>query len=102
MQWHVFVTEDGQGEKGFRSLEQVEKNRKVKHRELNPRNLSLEKQKELDKAEVKEWNKIVNSGAMKVHVGEKRLERLKERLVRRGFLNLGLCTPLMTEPTKVF
>lgn len=67
MQWHVFVSEEGSEEHSLMSMEQVEKSRKVKHRELNPRNLSVEKRKELDNAKVKEWNKIFNSGAVKVY-----------------------------------
>lgn len=45
------------------------KARKVKHRELNAKNLSPDKRRELDNARSKEWNKLINSGAMIVHHG---------------------------------
>ena len=52
------------------------KQRKLKHKELQEKQLSLEKRQELDRANTKEGDKIINSGPMKVHVGleAKRIE----------------------------
>lgn len=65
MHWHVFMTDQTKGRGSLESMERVEESRKVKRRELNPKNRSETKRKELDEAKVKEWNKVISSGAIK-------------------------------------
>ena len=57
--------------------------KKQSRKEINPKTLSPEKLKELDLAKAKEWSKMMNSGAIKLHVGKAAKELVEEVGIER-------------------
>ncbi|CAE7666546.1 GIP [Symbiodinium sp. CCMP2456] len=87
-----FCLKDGWKDKVVKEQECYEVNIKKGRKELNDHEVPPERRNGLAKAKVKEWAKLVDSGAIKVHTGNaaKRIKDLKARWCVRGYLDPDL------------